>query len=73
MPLQPGMILENRYRVEALLGQGWMSAVYRAWDDRLEQWQVCDALTCLYSQTPPIIHRDIKNVRHAKGIHCHAI
>ncbi|MGB2771009.1 MAG: hypothetical protein WBF31_01690, partial [Anaerolineae bacterium] len=22
MPLQPGMILENRYRVEALLGQG---------------------------------------------------
>lgn len=26
MPLQPGTILENRYRVEALLGQGGMGA-----------------------------------------------
>ncbi len=139
MPLSTGQILNNRYRIVKLLGQGGFGAVYRAWDtsfnlpcavkensevseaaqrqfmreaqilhtlrhpnlpmvkdyffipgqgqylvmdfvegEDLSQilenrgepipesqavgWieQICDALSYLHSQEPPIIHRDIK-------------
>ena len=37
MLLSPGQILDNRYRVVKLLGQGGFGTVYRVWDTRMER------------------------------------
>lgn len=35
MPLAPGQILRDRYRIDSLIGQGGMGAVYDGWDASL--------------------------------------
>ena len=37
MTLNVGAVLNNRYRVAKLVGQGGFGAVYRAWDTSLSQ------------------------------------
>ncbi len=37
MPLNPSEVLNNRYRIIKLLGQGGFGAVYRAWDMNLQK------------------------------------
>ncbi len=37
MPLIQGQLLNNRYRIARLIGQGGFGAVYRAWDTAMNQ------------------------------------
>ncbi len=39
MALSPGQVLNNRYRIVKLLGQGGFGAVYQAWDVNLEAYR----------------------------------
>jgi serine/threonine protein kinase len=54
MPLVPGDVVHDRYRIEnPLASQGGMSAVYRAWDQRLNVY-------CVLKELAPYLNIDEK-------------
>ncbi len=59
MTLITGQVLQDRYRIVSLLGQGGMGAVYRAWDMRLD---VVVALKEMTSQ-PGLDHQTLAQLR----------
>ena len=59
MSLRTGQVLQRRYRIVSLLGQGGMGAVYRAWDTRLN---VSVALKEMIPQ-PGLDHQTLRQLR----------
>src|SRR4030065_17021 len=76
-----GKSLADRYKIEDLLGQGGMSAVYRATDSNIRRMplpdvvntavNICDAIE--YANGRGLIHRDIKPANIMLSVHGQAI
>ncbi|TFG71262.1 MAG: serine/threonine protein kinase [Anaerolineales bacterium] len=57
MPLQPGQILGDRYRIVEHLAEGGMGAVYRAWDLRLKISVALKEMVPLAGQAPNLLSK----------------
>lgn len=60
MTLARGTILNNRYRVESLLGQGGFGSVYLAWDLNLDNWTAVKESNDLAPQAQQQFKREAK-------------
>jgi serine/threonine protein kinase len=62
-PFRPGTLIDQKYRIEALVGEGGMGFVYRAWNLVLEQWVAIKALRPEYARDPQAAARVVNEAR----------
>ena len=61
--LQPGQLIDGRYRVEARLAHGGMAAVYRAWDNRLDRAVALKVIDAELAKRPEYVARFIREAK----------
>ena len=61
--LQPGQVVDGRYRVEARLAHGGMATVYRAFDDRLDRQVALKVIDAGLARRPEYVARFIREAK----------
>jgi eukaryotic-like serine/threonine-protein kinase len=69
--LQPDTLLNNRYRLTALIGSGGMAAVYRAVDTRLARTVAVKVLHPEYARDEPFLQRFQQEAEFAASLGAH--
>jgi len=70
--LQPDTVLNERYRIEGILGDGGMSTVYRGIDTRLGRPVAIKVLHPEYSRDQPFLQRFQQEAEFAASLGAHA-
>ena len=68
MPLSPGQVLNNRYRIVKLLGQGGFGAVYKAFDPRIDRYLAVKVLREQFARDVTSRQRFLREARAAGGL-----
>jgi eukaryotic-like serine/threonine-protein kinase len=66
--LTPGMVLNERYRIIAVLGEGGMARVFRAEDTRLGRVVALKTLHPRFAAQPEFVHRFEQEAQFAAGL-----
>ena len=63
MPLQPGTVLDNKYRIEAIIGRGGFGYVYRAHEQLTGEVVAVKELVPGLADEPQMVQRFIQEAR----------